>query len=211
MTNWEEELQHLKIRLAQMCQLAEGMLRDVQALLETRLPQAAQEIVERDRLVNEAELELERTCMRLLLRHQPFAKDFRDVSCILKIITDIERIADQARDIADAMRNLRSHTMDDMLREMGQLALKMVQDGIQSFLHEDMEQARRTALLDDRMDAMFTAMKRELAEAIAACPESADQGLELLMIGKYYERISDHAVNICEWTEMDAQGVHNKY
>ena len=152
--------------------------------------------------------------MRLLLKEQPVAADFRAVSTSLKVITDIERIGDQASDIGDLIaQNAGVVTKGDTakLKMMGILAKDMVKNSVDSFIHADNDLADRTAKKDDELDELFIDVKNGLIEFMKESPENADDALVLMMIAKYFERIGDHAVNVCEWTKYEETGEHVKF
>ena len=207
----ENRLNKLKSDFAKMCRTVEGMLASANALLIKPDRAGAADVVKKDKLVDEAEADIENGCMRLLLRNQPFAKDFRDVSCILKAITDVERIGDQAADIAGISMSFDSSAEEKTLLKMGTLALAMVRDSVNSLLNEDVELAEKTQILDDEMDELFDLACKEIVRKIQQNPAFAGTAAELLMVAKYYERIGDHAVNICEWAEFGNTGIHSKH
>lgn len=207
----ESRLNKLKTDFAKMCRTVEGMLAAVNVLMIKPDRVAATDIVGRDKLVDEAEADIENGCMRLLLRNQPFARDFREISCMLKAITDVERIGDQAADIAGLTLSFDTGVKEVSLPKMGTLALAMVKDAVNSLINEDVALAEKTQALDDEMDGLFDLACAEIVEEIKQNPAFAGEAAELLMIAKYYERIGDHAVNICEWAEFGNTGVHNKH
>lgn len=207
----ESRLNTLKTDFARMCRTVEGMLAAVNVLLVRPDKTAAADIVARDKMVDEAEADIENGCMRLLLRNQPFARDFREISCMLKAITDVERIGDQSADIAGLTLSFETGVKEVSLPKMGALALVMVKDAVNSLINEDVELALKTQALDDEMDELFDVACAEIVDEIKQNPAFAGEAAELLMIAKYYERIGDHAVNICEWAEFGNTGVHNKH
>ena len=207
----ESRLNKLKTDFARMCRTVEGMLAAVNVLLVRPDKTAAADIVARDKMVDEAEADIENGCMRLLLRNQPFARDFREISCMLKAITDVERIGDQSADIAGLTLSFETGVKEVSLPKMGALALVMVKDAVNSLINEDVELALKTQALDDQMDELFDVACAEIVDEIKQNPAFAGEAAELLMIAKYYERIGDHAVNICEWAEFGNTGVHNKH
>lgn len=212
-TLFEQDLESVKVRLAKMCRAVEDMIAGAAETLKTRDRERAKRIVDSDPQIDEAEMDLEKSCMRLLLREQPFARDFRAVAGILKAITDIERIGDQAADIANITLGLSENKLaaETHLEAMGALAVKMVRDSVDSFLAGDVPLADRTVAADDRMDDLFRDVRTEIVGLIKRNAEDADEAVMLLMIAKYYERIGDHAVNVCEWTDYNDSGVHRKY
>lgn len=211
---FEEELWQLKTELVEMCRLTEQMIDDTcKALAENDLVLAAS-VKPFDRQVDEMELDIERKCMRILLRQQPVAKDFREVSTALKLITDIERIGDQAADIGDllATQPLEKGIFNVAhLIKMGELAKKMVHDSVNSFIHNDEALASKTAQMDDEIDELFKTVTEELIEIIRNEKESAESAIMTMMVAKYLERIGDHAVNVCEWTGYNETGIRKKY
>ena len=160
--------------------------------------------------IDESERTIETICMKLLLRQQPVARDLRQISAALKMISDLERIGDQAADIAELTRYV--HLPEDEralhIAEMARAVIRMVTDSINSFVKKDLDLARAVCTADDRVDALFDQVKAELIALIAADAAFGQQGLDLLMVAKYLERIGDHATNVAEWVEYSITGVH---
>lgn len=207
----DSNLNRLKTEFAKMCRIAEGMLEEANKLLLSGDSKKAMEVVQKDKLVDDAEMDIEHGCMRLLLRNQPFAKDFRDISCLLKAITDVERIGDQAADIAGIVPSLSGNVKIKSITEMGELATQMVRFSCQSLINEDWALAEKTQAMDDDMDRLFDKALGEIVEVIKKSTDYASEAAEMLMIAKYYERIGDHAVNICEWAQFGNTGIHSKH
>lgn len=207
----DSNLNRLKTEFAKMCRIAEGMLEEANKLLLSGDSKKAMEVVKKDKLVDDAEMDIEHGCMRLLLRNQPFAKDFRDISCLLKAITDVERIGDQAADIAGIVPSLSGNVKIKSITEMGELATQMVRFSCQSLINEDWALAEKTQAMDDDMDRLFDKALGEIVEVIKKSTDYASEAAEMLMIAKYYERIGDHAVNICEWAQFGNTGIHSKH
>lgn len=211
---FEEELSQLKTELVKMCRLTENMIETAIQALTEQDPELGRSIGDLDKQVDEYEMDIEKKCMRILLKQQPVAKDFREVSCALKMITDIERFGDQASDIGDIV-----YTFDGApyikklthITEMGTLAMKMVSESVNSFIRNDEALADEVVALDDKMDDLFLTVKEELISLIRKDGSNGDQAIELMMIAKYLERIGDHAVNVAEWTKYNETGVHTKY
>lgn len=211
---FEEELESLKLELVKMCRITEDMISDSITALVTKDKELAASVPPRDREVDEYELDIERQCMKILLRRQPVADDFREVSTALKLITDVERIGDQASDIAEIVISLsdRNYIKDLVhLKAMGELGVRMARESVESFIKNDAALADRIIAADDEMDELFCVVKDELIELIKADSGIADQAIAFMMIAKYLERIGDHAVNVCEWTKYFETGVHIKY
>lgn len=211
---FEEELDELKKRLVEMCRLTEQMIENAIKALIDRDRELGKSIALADKRVDEYEMDIEKRCMRILLKQQPVAKDFRVVSTALKMITDIERFGDQASDIGDLVYTMPGDRYIKNLNhitEMGNLAVKMVRESVDSFISDNEPLADEVIILDDRMDYLFDTVKRELIGLIKQDAENGDQAIELMMVAKYLERIGDHAVNVAEWTKYNETGVHVKY
>ena len=151
-------------------------------------------------------------CLKLLLQQQPVARDLRQISAALKMITDMERIGDQAEDIAEIITYLsdRSAANEQLMREMANAAIKMVTDSVDAYVKHDTIMAEKVIAADDVVDAYFDRVKHQLIKRIAADPTDGEYVLDLLMIAKYFERIADHAVNIAEWVIFSVTGVHKE-
>ena len=197
-----------------MFRFVEEMIeQSIKALLE-RDEELAKKVYEADTFVDQAELDIERHCMKIMLKMQPVAKDFREVSTVLKVITDIERIGDQASDIAGIVPQISDNKVGcekTHLPEMGRLAVEMVRDSVNSFIRQDVELAEKTIKADDIMDSKFEEVKQELINEIKENSAIADDAIMFMMIVKYLERIGDHAVNVCEWTDYNNSGEHRKF
>ena len=212
--NFEEELSSLKTQLVEMCRLTEQMIADAITALVTRDRELGKSIGQMDKRVDEYEMDIEKKCMRIMLRQQPVAKDFRSVSTALKMITDIERFGDQASDIGELVYSMPGETYIKELTHipaMGNLAVKMVRDSVSSFINNDLELANEVVRADDKMDELFDEVKQELIAYIKKDGNNGEQAITLMMIGKYLERIGDHAVNVAEWTQYNETGVHQKF
>ena len=211
---FEEELADLKRQLVEMCRLTEKMISDAIIALVNRDRELGKSISVVDKRVDEYEMEIEKKCMRILLKQQPVAKDFREVSTALKMITDIERFGDQAADIGDIVCTMPGEVYIKKLTHitaMGELAVKMVRESVNSFINNDEALADEVIALDDKMDEMFLVVKNDLIELIKNDGKNSDQAIELMMVAKYLERIGDHAVNVAEWTKYNETGVHQKF
>jgi phosphate transport system protein len=210
--SFEHELQLLKENLVEMGQLIENAIEKTLKAFEVQDEELSREVIEEDRNVNDMEKTIEARCLSLILKQQPVARDLRIVTTALKVVTDMERIGDHAADIAeliirekrDPVYNLVKH-----LPEMGTVAKKMVHDAVHAFTMVDIDEAREIMKRDDIVDELFDRVKEEVAALLRASNEHVDQCVDILMIAKYFERIGDHAVNICEWTEFHETGSVN--
>lgn len=161
--------------------------------------------------IDQKEREIERVCLRLLLQQQPVAGDLRQISAALKMITDMERIGDQAYDIAEIISFMDGRTAaepSELVREMGRTVITMVTDSIDAYVRRDEEFANAVIKSDDKVDDYFLKVKKSLIDMIAQNPSDGEFALDLLMIAKYFERIGDHAVNIAEWVVFSITGFH---
>mgnify|MGYP004629093803 FL=1 len=211
---FEEELSELKTELVEMCRLTEQMINNAITALVSRDRELGKSVGLADKRVDEYEMDIEKRCMRILLRQQPVAKDFREVSTALKMITDIERFGDQASDIGDLVYTMPGERYIKKLEHitaMGNLAEKMVRESVDSFISNNEALANEVIALDDKMDDLFLTVKKELIELIKKDGANGDQAIELMMVAKYLERIGDHAVNVAEWTKYNETGVHQKF
>lgn len=160
--------------------------------------------------IDRKEREIEQLCMKLLVRQQPVATDFRTVTAALKMISDMERIGDQSRDIAEIAEYVTSVGLQAKINitDMARAAVEMVTQSVDSFVKKDIETARSVAAMDDIVDALFLKIKSELITAVQNGHENAEALVDLLMITKYFERIGDHAENIAEWVVYAITGEH---
>lgn len=168
--------------------------------------------LEADRQIDKKERDIETLCIRMILQQQPVAGDLRTVSAALKMISDMERIGDQASDIAEIAAYVTKSGLESEthIRDMADAAIQMVSDSIESFVKMDGELAKRVLEQDDLVDALFDKVKFELIEAIAANKGNGEALIDLLMIAKYFERIGDHAENIAKWVIYSITGDHKK-
>jgi phosphate transport system protein len=212
---FEAELNEMKDELVAMCRLTADMITNATTALVNFDRELGRSIGESDKQVDEYEMDIEKRCMRILIRRQPVARDFRVVSTALKMITDIERFGDQASDIGDLVYTMPGDTYIKKLTHlsaMGELAVKMARESVNSFIRNDEQLADEVIALDDAMDDMFIAVKDDLIELIRQDGEkNGDQAITLMMVAKYLERIGDHAVNVAEWTKYNETGVHQKF
>lgn len=207
---FDEQLEKLHVELIRMGALCEEAISAAAEALLKGDRDLAETAIEKEREIDQAEREVENLCLKLLLRQQPVARDLRAISSALKMISDLERIGDQAADIAELTRYVRmpggSRTLH--VADMAGAVIRMVTDSVDSFVKRDLELARAVCAADDQVDALFEQVKRELIELIAADAAYGGQGLDLLMVAKYLERIGDHATNVAEWVEYSLTGVH---
>ena len=212
-TRYEKELKGVFDDLVLMCRHIETAIeKSIKALVERDLELAA-EVYEDEKLIDRMERDIERSCLNILVMEHPVASDFREVSAALKMITDLERISDQARDIAEIATQLGDKEYIKKLVHIPQMAvivIQMVKDGVQAYINRDIELARSLDRTDDKVDDLFNVVMEDLIALIKKNPENAEQAVRFIMIDKYLERIGDHAVNIGEWVEYAITGNHPK-
>ena len=160
--------------------------------------------------IDEGYRTVENICLKLLLRQQPVARDLRVISAAMKMITDMERIGDQAEDIVDLIPKMevRPDEKYPKIREMAKAAQAMVTEAVDAYVKQDLELAHAVMKHDDIVDDYFSCVKAGIIGIIAENPAEGEYALDLLMIAKYFERIGDHCTNIAEWVEFSVTGVH---
>ena len=194
--------------MGELCEEAIG--KATTALKEGSMEQA-EKVRIADEEIDQAEIDIERLCLRLLLQQQPVARDLRQISAALKMITDMERIGDQASDIAEIIITEDKSEAQDipMIIKMSEAASKMVRDSVNAYVEKDLDLARKVMENDAVVDELFEEVKTTLINFIAE--NKGLQGVEaidLIMVAKYLERIADHATNIAEWVEFSITGIH---
>lgn len=210
---FSEQLDFLNVELITMGSLCEEAISTaLKALLDDNDEMTAK-VFAVDSEIDQKERDIEALCMKLLLQQQPVASDLRIISSALKMISDMERIGDQASDIAEITKFIVGDDTKNRihLKEMAIAAIKMVTESIDSFVKKDLELAKSVILYDDVVDNYFDEVKNELITLISKDNSSGEYYIDLLMIAKYLERIADHATNIAEWVEFSITGKHNEY
>ena len=212
-SKFDEQLALMKTELIQMGALCEEAISLAAKALTEGDKTLAEKVGPLDGEIDQMERDIESLCLKLLLQQQPVARDLRQISAALKIITDMERIGDQASDIAEIILAMLSegYVPEDVghIREMAQETIKMVTESVDSYVQQDIERARAVIAHDDTIDRYFTQVKAVLIQKIAEAPAVGEHALDLLMIDKYLERIGDHAVNIAEWVIFSITGNKN--
>ncbi len=212
------QLDTLNDNLTSMCNLCQQAIENsVKALFvcadnNQKYEEIAQLVYDTDREIDDFEREIEGLCMRLLLQQQPVATDLRRISSALKMISDLERIGDQASDITELSEYIRSCSMEYKLhlKEMSRVVIRMVKKSISSYINHDINEAYAVIEMDNEVDALFDEVKSELISIITDEEADAELCIDLLMVSKYFERIADHAENIAEWVEYSITGFHRK-
>lgn len=211
-SRFDEQLALLKkemIEMGAMCE--EAIALAARALTEGNMS-LAEKVVSLSADIDRMEKEIESRCLKLLLQQQPVAKDLRIISAALKMITDIERIGDQAEDITEILPYLAGRKLPDNIpvREMAAGVIRMVTDSVDAYVKQDIDMAKSVIERDDEIDEYFASIKTNLIELLKTDTDSGEFAIDLLMIGKYLERIGDHATNIAEWVIFSVTGVHKE-
>lgn len=206
---YEHELGELNRDLKEMAHMVERAIEQTFVAFEDQDYTLAEDIIKGDRTVNDMERAIESRCLSLILRQQPVAGDLRLVSTALKVVTDLERIGDHASDIAELILRIRAEHAYHIVKHLPTMAAaagNMVHEAIEAFIGQDLTRAEEIIKKDDEVDTLFNQVKIDVIELLKTSPDQADQGIDLLMVAKYLERIGDHAVNVCEWTQFSKTG-----
>ena len=214
----------MRNRFDMQLELLNKSLIEMGALCETAIDCAAKALTEGDRVlaqkaistdrdVDQKERDIENQCLKLLLQQQPVARDLRLISSALKMITDMERIGDQAADIAEITVSMAEvgGTIDlAPIQEMSAITMQMVEKSIGAFVNKDDELATKVIYMDDQVDDCFDSIKMQIINLINKNTEVGEKATDILMIAKYLERIGDHATNIADWVVYSIRGKHEK-
>ena len=207
---FDAQLELLHEKLIEMGNLCEKVISMTYKVLMDEDRETAREIIEKDSQIDLKERDIEGLCLKLLLQQQPVASDLRKVSAALKMISDMERIGDQAADIAelcpyvgDTLAQGRLH-----ITNMARAAVSMVTESVEAFVQGDLKMACKVVQDDDKVDELFLKVRAELIGCLKEEVGDPEAILDLLMIAKYFERIGDHAVNVAEWVEYSITGIH---
>ncbi len=210
-TRFDEQLRQLKIELIRMGSLCEEAISISAKVLEGDSKAPVERVFSLEHEIDQLEHDIETRCMRMLLQQQPVAKDLRVISAALKMISDMERIGDQAADIAE-LTGYVADTIQQQNRlhitKMARAAVGMVTESVEAFVQGDLQLVQKVIRDDDAVDELFLRVRQELVQALKDESGKPNAILDLLMIAKYFERIGDHAVNVAEWVEYSITGVH---
>ena len=205
---FDEQLKQLNKEMINMGTMIEKSIGDAVKALMKQDVELAQKVMAGDEEIDRTERKIEDLCLRLLLQQQPVARDLRNISAALKMVTDMERIGDQATDIAEILNTGSVHVPVTAipLQEMADYAMHMVNDSVAAYVEGKSDLAKKVISSDDILDNLFNKVRNALDQN--TMDFSSDEVLDLLMISKYYERIGDHATNIGEWAEFSVDGIH---
>jgi len=209
---FDEQLFELNREIIEMGAMCEEAIAFAAKALSTGDMALAAKVRENGSAIDQMERDIESRCMKLLLHQQPVARDLRLISAALKMITDMERIGDQAEDIAEITEFLKGRTTEgiELIEDMARETINMVTESIDAFVKKDVDLAKAVLVHDDVVDDYFEKMKCDIIKLIAGDPDDGEFALDLLMISKYFERIGDHATNIAEWVIYSVTGIHKE-
>ena len=209
---FDEQLYELNREVIEMGAMCEEAIATAAKALSSGDLKLADKVRESGSAIDQMERDIESRCMKLLLHQQPVARDLRQISAALKMITDMERIGDQAEDIAEIITFLNGRTMNGIehIEDMARETIKMVTESVDAFVKKDVALAEQVIAHDDVVDTLFSEVKCAIIKLIAETPVDGEFALDLLMISKYFERIGDHATNIAEWVIYSITGTHKE-
>ena len=207
---FDQQLALLNRELIEMGALCEEVIALAAKALTEGDPALAAQVGPLDTEIDQKEREVENLCLKLLLQQQPVARDLRQISAALKMITDMERIGDQAADIAELCPYVGNTLAQGRLHitNMARAAVSMVTESVEAFVQGDLKLACKVVQDDDKVDQLFLKVRAELIGCLKEEIGDPEAILDLLMIAKYFERIGDHAVNVAEWVEYSITGIH---
>ena len=213
-SNFEKDLNKLHVDLDKMCHLVILSIENCITAFKSGDRDLCRDILAGDKVINDMERTIEARCLSLILKQQPIASDLRNVSTALKVVTDLERIGDQGADIAEILleTDVKSpYKMVEHIPNMAVLARDMVKGAIEAFHEHDLKKTKEIKKMEDKMDGLFEEVKVELVQIVKEAADNIDIVINFLMIAKYFERMGDHAVNICEWVEFNQTGTVDNY
>jgi len=209
-TKFDEQLDLLKTQMIQMGALCEEAITSATKALINGDIELAKKVITIDEDIDHKEKEIESICLKFLLQYQPVARDLRQISSALKMITDMERIGDQAADISEIimLANIKAANNTSHIADMAKATIKMVTDSIDAYVQQNLNLAKEVIDYDDVVDNLFNEVKADMIRLINEDTENGEFAIDLMMISKYFERIGDHATNIAEWVVFSITGKH---
>ncbi len=206
---FDEQLNQLNNELIAMGSLCEEAIANASKSIKEQNGRTLYENVSIiESAIDQKERDIQSLCMKMLLQQQPVARDLREISSALKMISDMERIGDQASDIVEIARFIKNPGKIAKIEDMARATIKMVTEAIDSFVNKDLELAKSVEEYDDVVDAHFSDIRNDLIELLGKDNKDGEYCIDLLMIAKYFERIGDHATNIAEWVQYSITGKH---
>lgn len=208
---FDESLENLNLDLVRMASAVEKSIDQSILALKNKDIELAKKVVEEDDIIDDMNAEIEAKCIRLIATQQPLAKDLRLITSILKMITDLERIADQSADISELMLKIKEENYIKPLIDVpraADVAREMVKEAIDAYVNKDIELAKKVCKKDEIVDEYYETILKDLQELMKKNPDYIGQGIILIQVAKYIERISDHATNLAEWVIYIITGKH---
>ena len=208
---FDMQLEELSAQLIAMGSLCEKAITNATEALKNGDLKLATLVIQEDEEIDQMEKDIEAMALKLLLQQQPVARDLRQISAALKMITDMERIGDQTSDIAEIIISAGMSEVSDVksISKMAEATSQMVHDSVLAYVNKDLALARKVMEADDEVDRLFDKAKKKLVKIIAKDHgKQGEKAIDIMMITKYLERIGDHATNIAEWVEFSITGVH---
>lgn len=199
---FDEQLRQLNNEMIMMGNMIENAIQSTVSAFFNQDVEKAKKIMKDDELINQEQKKIENICFQLLIQQQPVARDLRNITAALKMVTDMERIGDQAADIAELtvmMADSPYRIKEDHIKRMASETVVMLIQALEAYVEKDMNKAREVINRDDVVDKLFSQVKSDLIEVIQSNRDYAEHAADLLMVNKYLERIGDHATNIAEW------------
>jgi phosphate transport system protein len=201
-SKFDGQLRKLNDEMISMGSMIEHAIQDAIDAFFNQNTEKARQIMQEDELVDQEQKKIENICFQLLIQQQPVARDLRTITAAMKMVTDMERIGDQAADISELtimMADSPYRLKEDNIRKMSAETIIMLLQAVEAYVERDMEKARQVIAHDDVVDELFVKVKADLIEVMQQSPDYAEHAADLLMVNKYLERIGDHATNIAEW------------
>ncbi len=211
---FEHELAELHNKIIRMGVAVENSIGDTITALIEQDSALAQKIIDNDDIIDDMESDIEKMCIDLIAKQQPVARDLRDVTSALKLITDLERIADHASDISEkiiTMSTMKRVMVQHDLITMAEISKEMISGALDAYVTRNVEMAQKVILRDDRVDELFLKLKGDMVRIMSVDIQNIEQYVELMLICKYFERIADHAQNVAEWVVYYVLGEHQNF
>ncbi|MCD8390749.1 MAG: phosphate signaling complex protein PhoU [Firmicutes bacterium] len=207
---FDRQLVKLNESLIQMGMLVEEAIAGAVGLVVEGNMENAEKVIADNEEIKDKEREIERLCMKMLLQQQPVASDLRKISSALKMITDLERMGNQAADICEISVKMyvTKNYIPPQIKEMASEVIYMVNSAVEAYVKNDCDLAVEVIEYDNKVDALFNSTKAELVQRISDNAEGSDESIDILMIAKYLEKIGDHAVNTADWVVFSIKGIH---
>jgi phosphate transport system protein len=209
--HFDECLKELSLNVLKLGTYVEGALKKALTALIEQDVKTADEIMAEDEIINKMQLEIEDTCVGMIAREQPVARDLREIMTTIKVVSNLERIGDHAVHLAKATKRLAGqpyHSSIHKIKTMADTGIQMVHDGVDAYVNEDSAKARAVAKSDDKIDEIHDALIEELLDAMRHSDQPVEISTSLLFLSRFLERLGDHMVNICEWIVYGVEGKH---